>query len=359
MKRRSSHEQQVSRIDPIGDHELIDDESEVGEEIRTTITALMPWGISILAHVGLIVIAFFLVWQTIVKEEHQPVVPRLSQSPEVSVAADPVEQQTEDPAAASSFIQPVIAPITPVQILTPGKILPPISSVVPSDTSAIPMCCGPGVDGDGVGLDRIGLKPKGSVKEVVFLIDASGSMVDVLPFVINELKQVVNNMQPVVINNRKIEKKATIIFFSGEGVYEVPGGGGVKGLRTMTPEFKAKVSEWVSLENFNYATGGRGSVHVEAALARALSYKPQLVIMLSDNLTGGGQGATQHELMQDDLLKLIHQHNKANPPAKINTIQFLYEDPLVRQGLQGTLNRIAEETGGESRFISQRDLNLR
>nr|MBX2851342.1 hypothetical protein [Phycisphaeraceae bacterium] len=149
------------------------------------------------------------------------------------------------------------------------------------------------------------------------------------------------------------------IFFSGKGVHEVPGGGGVKGLRTMTPAFKAQVREWVALENFNYDTGGRGSNHAEAALIRALSYKPQLVILLSDNLTGGGQGATQHELMQDDLLELIHKHNKANPPARIDTIQFLYEDPLVRHGLQGSLNRIAEETGGIFKFISQRDLNLR
>ena len=205
MKRRPSPEHQVSHREPAIDEYFMEDESEAGEEIRATLTALMPWGISILAHVGLIVVAFFLVWQTIVRGPLPPVVPTLS----------------------------------------------------------------------------------------------------------------------------------------------------------MSPEFKARVNECVSLESFNYNTGGRGSAHVESAITQALSYKPQLVILLSDNLTGGGQGATQHELMQDDLLKLIHKHNKANPPAKINTIQFLYEDPLVRQGLQGTLDRIAEETGGESRFMSQRDLNLR
>jgi hypothetical protein len=356
MKRRPRQEQPVSRIDPISDGELIEEESEVGEEIRETLTALMPWGISILAHVGLIVIAFFLVWQTIVNEpEEQVVIPKLSQSPEVSTPSVPVEEPVQEEAGGGAAFAIDIAPVEPVDITTIGnkfsapQLVPGVSVNDLKDR----------YDGPDVG------KPDGTIfgdtgaNEVVFLIDASGSMVDVLPFVINELKRAVNDMQPREVNKRLIYPEATIIFFSGKGVYEVPGGGGVKGLRPMDSAFKAQVREWVSLENFNFATGGRGSSHVESALTRALSYKPQLVILLSDNLTGGGQGATQHELMQDDLMKLIHKHNKANPPAKINTIQFLYEDPLVRYGLQGTLDRIADETGGVAKFVSQQDLNLR
>ena len=118
------------------------------------------------------------------------------------------------------------------------------------------------------------------------------------------------------------------------------------------------LAEPIALENFNYDIGGRGSANVKTALTRALSYEPQLVILLSDNLTGGGQGATQHELMQDELMELIHKHNKSKPPARINTIQFLYEDPLVRAGLKGTLRRIADETGGTFTFVTQQQLHL-
>jgi len=355
MKRRPSQAQQVSHSDRAIDDEWTGDESEVGEEIRATITALMPWGISILAHVGLIVIAFFLVWQTIMKQEHQPVIPKLSQSPEVSTPSVAVEEPMQQETGGGAAFAVEIAPVEPVEIKTVGN-----------DFSAPKLITGESfseLDGRYEGPKKG--KPDGpifgdtSADEIVFLIDASGSMVDVLPFVINELQRVVNEMQPRVVNNRPIYPEATVIFFSGAGVHEVPGGGGVKGLRPMTSAFKAQVREWVSLDNFNYATGGRGNLYVESALTRALSYKPQLIILLSDNLTGGGQGATQHELMQDDLIKLIHKHNKANPPARINTIQFLYEDPLVRHGLQGTLKRIADESGGESDFVSQSDLNLR
>lgn len=355
MKRSFSHEQPVSRIDPVTDEELMQDESEVGEEIRATVAALMPWGVSILAHVGLIVLAFFLVWQTIVQEEPRPLPPEVSIAPPVAPPMTPNPDPLEDLQPSGAVIQPVIAPVTPVQIIAPGQDLPQVVLPV-RDLTDSPICCGPPTKSR---------KPDGPIftdpgaDDVVFLIDASGSMVDVLPFVISELKQVVNNMQSYAVNGQAIDRKATVIFFSGDGVHEVPGGGGVKGLRTMTPKFKEQIRQWVSLENFNYSTGGRGSAHVKDALQRALSYKPELVILLSDNLTGGGQGATQHELMQDELIELIHQHNKAQPPAKINTIQFLYEDPLVRAGLPATLNRIADETGGKFKFISQGDLNLR
>ncbi|MFK7790874.1 MAG: hypothetical protein AB8C95_15455, partial [Phycisphaeraceae bacterium] len=126
MKRRPSPEHQVSHIDPVADEELMQDESEVGEEIRATVTALMPWGISILAHVGLIVVAFFLVWQTIVKEEHQPVVPTLSQSPNIPALTNDIDDPMKDESSGGSLIQPVIAPVTPVQPAVPGFDLPPI-----------------------------------------------------------------------------------------------------------------------------------------------------------------------------------------------------------------------------------------
>lgn len=350
MKRRPATEQQVTRNDRAIYGEPLGDEPDVGEEIRTTIAVLMPWGISILAHVALIVIAFFLVWQTIVKEEHQPVVPTLSSSPEVSAPTNFEEDPELDTVAGGGAITPDIPTVDPVTITQVGGFEPPAIPKVYDGTGDLDKPYqGPGDDVT----PRVIFPPlpKGSANDVVFLIDASGSMVDSLPFVVNELKQ--------VINQTSAKRNATVIFFSGKGVHEVPGGGGVRGLRPMTPAFKTQARQWVTLENFKYHTGGRGSAHVKAAMARALSYKPELVILLSDNLTGGGQGATQHELMQDDLLELIHEHNKARPPAKINTIQFLYEDPLVYQGLEGTLNRIADETGGDFRFISQRDLNLR
>eukprot|EP00752_Nemacystus_decipiens_P014001 g12437.t1 len=356
MKRRQATEPSVSHIDPIADEEWVDDKAQVREEISATLTTLMPWGISILAHVALIVLAFFLVWQTIVEDQAKPHRASNSTSNELTALTSDIPEPSEQEASSgASALAVQITPVEPVDLtmigstFAPPQIVPGISrgdfdGVIPGPRTGDE----PPTFFGGLGADRI-----------VFLIDASGSMVDVLPFVISELKQAVHKLQPRQTEQGPVPRQISVILFSGKGVHEVPGGGGVKGLREATPKFKSDILEWVSLENFNFDTGGRGSAHVKPALIRALGYKPELIILLSDNLTGGGQGATQHELIQDDLLNLIHQHNKAKPPARINTIQFLYEDPLVRQGLQGTLDRIAEETGGTPRFIGQEDLDLR
>jgi hypothetical protein len=357
MNQRRSSEHPVPSIDPIAEDELHDanDASEVREEIGATLTALMPWGISILAHVGLIVIAFFLVWQTIVKDEPtQQTVPALTTAENLTASVVSLDDPLEEMTSGGAALAVEIAPVEPVEIQAVGS---DFSTPQLTPGLTVGEITGPGIGPKGE--DREPGFLGGTANDTVFLIDASGSMVDVLPFVINELKQVVAAMKPVKIGDRMVPKKATVIFFSGDGVFEVPGGGGVKGLRPLTPAFKDQIRQWVAVDGFNYGTGGRGNLHVEAALTRALSYKPELIILLSDNLTGGGQGATRHELMQDDLIELIHRHNKANPPTRINTIQFLYEDPLVRAGLQGTLDRIAEETGGKAKFVGERELKLR
>lgn len=189
-----------------------------------------------------------------------------------------------------------------------------------------------------------------AAQEIVFLIDASDSMVEVLPFVVNQVKGAVGQLQK--------KQRVTIVIFSGEGIYEVPGGGGVKGLRPVTVKFKQDIDHWLSLENHKYKIGGRDGRHAAAAIQEVLSYKPQLVFVLSNNLVGVGQGVPQHKLIQDNLMKEIHKANDADSPTRFYALHFLDEDRLVRAGLKGTLQRLADETGGTYRFISAQDLNL-
>ena len=76
-----------------------------------------------------------------------------------------------------------------------------------------------------------------------------------------------------------------------------------------------------------------------------MRYKPQLIFLLSDNITGQGQ----YELNQQRLLDEIKGANTSN--TKINTIQFLYPDPLARIGFKPTMQQISEQTGGIYKFI--------
>lgn len=332
------------------EEELLEEEEEsVGDEIGKTLVALMPWGISILFHVALVVVAFFLVWQTIIKaEEEQPVIPnaKLSDTPGAPQVIEEVQEQSSDTPMTVPVVDPTVTNPTPTVTNTP---IPTtlVGLTYQGGQSGGPLGNTTGSGDFGASVFGNG----GNARDIAFIVDASGSMVDVLPFVINELKRVVNELKPA--------QNITIIFFSGEGVYEVPGGGKIKGLRACTPKFKEDIRNWVSLENYRYETGGRGSQHVQSAVVRALGYKPQLVFLLSDNLTGGGQGATQHEIFQNDLMKAVREANDHRPPAKFNTIQFLYEDPLVRAGLKGSLQLIADDSGGQYKFIGARDLNLK
>ena len=78
------------------DDEFLDEEESVGDEISETLMALMPWGISILFHVALVVAAFFFVWQVIlVEEEQEPVIPDAAFS-ETPGAPDPIETVQEE-----------------------------------------------------------------------------------------------------------------------------------------------------------------------------------------------------------------------------------------------------------------------
>ena len=53
-----------------------------GDEVHDTLAAVLPWGVSILLHVGVILLAFFVAWSTYVEpEDEEVVIPSLSYTP--------------------------------------------------------------------------------------------------------------------------------------------------------------------------------------------------------------------------------------------------------------------------------------
>ncbi|MEM1354103.1 MAG: hypothetical protein AAGC44_04275 [Planctomycetota bacterium] len=336
------------------DELLEEDEDSVGDEINATLAALMPWCISFLFHAVLVVVALIFVWQVINPgEEEQDTIPTAKLSDTIAPPATltPDVEKTDDTAPTNLTPDPQLEP-QPVEAETLDT-----SSLVGAGAISGGPAGGPLSfdNGDGLSTNMFGSPGGSNVTRIAFVIDASGSMVDILPFVINELKRVVNDLKSV--------QNFTVIFFSGEGVFEVPGGGKSRGLRSATPAFKQATREWVTLDNHEFPTGGRGSAHAIEAIEQALRSTiggngPQLIYLLSDNLTGGGQGATQYEIFQDELMARLEAANK-DVGAKFNTLQFLYEDPLVRAGKVGTMKLIAESTGGDPTFIDERRLGLR
>ena len=92
-----------------------------------------------------------------------------------------------------------------------------------------------------------------------------------------------------------------------------------------------------------------------SAIELALGFEPDVIFMLSENITGSGE----FEIDQADLLALLEELNPADSsgrrPTQINCVQFLDPDPLR------TLEKIARRHGGERgyKFLDRAELGLR
>jgi len=172
-------------------------------------------------------------------------------------------------------------------------------------------------------------------------------MMSFYPWAINEVGRVIPEL--------KEHQDFTLIFFNGEGVIEVPGAELQMGLRAAIPAFKDEVVAWIAPEAGNIVVGGPGSRHAIEAITLGLSYEPDIMFIMSDDLTGSGR----YELYQEDIMAAIAEANTSEQPTRIHTIQIVAHDPLVAMGMAGTLERIAEETGGVYKFLDGQALNLR
>ncbi len=184
----------------------------------------------------------------------------------------------------------------------------------------------------------------GNATEIVYVIDASGSLIDNLPLVVEELKVSIAKLNP-----RK--QRYTVIFFQDGKAREVE----PKGLLLATRKTRRERFKW--FDSGQISPSGRSSpVRAIKLGLRILSDKSvtkPLMFILTDNITGRGKW----QLEQRKLLGEIRVANKNK--VKINTIQFYEPDPLSSQGMEPTLKLIAEESGGVYTEKFARDLKLK
>jgi hypothetical protein len=325
---------------PAAQAEMLEEEQgpTVGDEVNTMLILLLPWAISVLLHLGLVLMAFFVVWSYQKGLDEETVIPK---SEIVEIEPDQVLTDTPD-----VEIDVNAKPIDKVETQEPLKKTDPLGAMN-TDTNvnlaligvagpnALPFGAKIGSDFFGVGTGGGG----GSARTICYVVDASGSLLDTLPFVINELKQSIRKL-----DGRS--QKFTIIFFQRDMAIEVPVPH--KGLKIATAENVKRAADWITLTSNNIVP--RGSSNPVEAIKLALGYKPDLIYILSDNITGKGRYAVD----QADLLELIEDTKKTKSAGrtKINTIQFLYPDPL------GTLKMIAEQNGGVYKFVDESVVGL-
>ncbi len=305
---------------------------------EATVTRLMPWGFSLLLHTGLVLLALFVVWSTVIlTSDEQIIIPtaRLSATPGAPLQLKQTERLKTDPLARRT-----VSPIrkqAPIQMQTNPISDASLVGVLGASGEANPFEAALAGGGE---LRAQFLGSGGNARRIAFVIDASGSIVGEFPFVIRELQRSVNQLSS--------RQYFTVIFYQGNDVKEVPPMGIDAKRATIT--MKEAVNRWLSPDQNNIELGG--SSNPVRALRRAFSYEPQLIFLLSDAITGQGQ----YEIDQRKLLDEIDRINRAG--TKINTLQFLQEDPLVKAGLKSTMEQIATRSGGVYTFVSEKDLNI-
>lgn len=325
------------------------DEEDDRESVKAAVggalsTSLVGWGVSILMHAGLVLLAAFLVWSYIEQvNEEEVIIPiaRLSEMPGTPMTMTEMQrQQQQSSASQRRNVTRTQNPQTTIQSRVQAQNqLIGLAGGAASKASPIGTAIGSGQD-IGVGFYGTG----GNARRIAYVVDASGSLMDTLPFVILELKRSIAELSE--------QQQFTVIFFQvgSDGKPRVIEGP-TRGLKRADAATKQSVIDWIDPSAGNIVPAGK--TNPMAAIKQALGYKPQLLFLLSDNITGSGI----YEIDQKALIAEIKRANRDN--TKINTIQFLYPDPLGNvTGMKGTLQQIAEDTGGIYKFVDAHELGL-
>ena len=178
-----------------------------------------------------------------------------------------------------------------------------------------------------------------NARTIVYVVDASGSMIGSFRTVLDELARSLDALVPA--------QSFAIIFFQRNLAIDVPPPG------RLVPVSRRSTSNAIAWARREVIPAGRSNP-VEA-LRQALALKPDCVFLLSSNITGAGQ-------FEIDRSRLLSELDRMNPldsgtgrrRSQIQCIQFLDPDPL------DTMREIARRHSGEEgyRFLDRDELGL-
>lgn len=192
--------------------------------------------------------------------------------------------------------------------------------------------------------ELFGARGERSATRVVYVIDASGSMVAALPTVVRELEQSTERLGP--------DSWVQALVFQNGGYSTAPGMDR-DGLVKATDANKRGLIRWLRAVR----VGGRGDAI--PALERAITFRPDVIFLVSKGLGDAALGSGAAEARAEGVLARLEALNPASGtghrrPVSIKVIQFFDQDA------GGLMRRIGLTHGGDDgyTFISRKDLNL-
>ena len=297
----------------------------------------VPWVGSILGHVVVIALVALLTWnlaRTRTEKTTPVVTANISDSNEAPIPQLQLDDETEQSIEIPSLLSENLATAPPTGSVGMAGLDGGLMNGLGGGT---PMALGK-VEFAGLGA--------GAARKIVFVVDASGSMIGVFPFVIAELSRSLAKLSPA-------QSYAVIFFQRDEALLAPPRGR----LTTATNEHVERTIRWIQGEPGRPPTVvPTGRSNPMRALQAALDLDPEVIFLLSSNVTGSGRYAV-------DLAELLEQLDELNPvdprnqkrDTTINCIQFLDPDPL------DALRQIVEQHGTEGgyRFLGRTELGLK
>lgn len=173
--------------------------------------------------------------------------------------------------------------------------------------------------------------PLDEAERVVFLVDASGSMIDTMPLVIKELERVIAQLRP--------DQRFTIFFYQKNQVIEVE----PAGMKEATRRNKTLVGRWMDPKQGHvFAVGPSYPLD---AVKQALKYQPDQIFILADKVGTSVTSAQQSRQFLEELEQLNPQRL-----VQFNAVHLFYDDPV------DALATLATRHGGTYRFVSIEDV---
>lgn len=270
----------------------------------TRVRYVGPWSLSVVVHAGLILLGFTVTWSIIEHEERleSPIVSSdvpiqsplmaLRPLPEMSNPTPEMPMVPEQPTSLVADSQPIVA--GPIGAVT--KLAPPSLAFA------------------GTGLE--------SAREVVFVIDASGSMTAWLPFVIDELERTLSHMRD--------SQWFAVVCFAGENLYVTPR----SGLTAVTEESARTAIEDLR-STINDLVGGGSDPTM--ALREAMAMRPELVMLLSEGLDGRGRFAADESTILDALEEINPRRSDGTRSVQIACIRLSVDEVLEPAELMETI----------------------
>ena len=164
-------------------------------------------------------------------------------------------------------------------------------------------------------------------RRIIFICDATGTMIQKIGTLKHELTRAISNLRPVQSFN--------IIFFTDGGKYHIANR---DGLILATPDNKRQA--YAFLEDIT----PNGTTDPTSAIEAAFKQNPDLVYFLSD-------GEFNNLKPYEDVVRQFDRSNKERK-SRVNAILFETYDREAEQAMQ----RIADESGGAYRFVREADL---